>query len=186
MEDEVAREMDVYLTGGACAALQFPLRPSFAQQPHIEGCRLRPGARRMDMDVRGGAALLQPHASTLVGANANLCVGIVRDGQLHLSAVSDVFQMRPSFDAVTFDDDDDFISSRAKAASASAELSGSAQQVHVRPKDSDRLRASKETSYAALKKREEEEASCDLRVHGVGSEASRELLESAVFREALL
>ena len=177
-EDEVVREIDVVLTGfDDCSLLQFPLRPIFADSPHIVDCKLKPVNKRLRMDIVNGA-YSQLHTSSVVCPDANLCVGVIRNGALHLSPLSTVYQMRPCFDEVLFDDEEAVEIPKEKAEDKAAVI----QQVHVRAKESERARASKEQSYSSLMKRVEEEPFQTLRVFPMNAEESSQLFESLYFK----
>lgn len=177
-EDEVLREIDVVVSefeGGSL--LQFPLRPIFADSPQVADCRLKPVNKRLRMDVVHGP-YSQLHTSSVVCPDANLCVGVIRNGALHLSPLNTVFQMRPCFDEVLFDDEEEVEIPKEKLEDKAAAI----QQVHVRAKESDRARATKEQSYASVLKRAEEEPFHSLRVYPMNSEESSQLFESLYFK----
>jgi hypothetical protein len=159
--DEIVREIDVVLTRSSLSSsmhfplslLQFPLRPVFAESPHIEECKFKPINKRLRMDIVSGP-ISQLHTSAVVCPNANLCVGVMRSGTLNISPLSDVYQMRPCFDEVDFDFEEEVGTPLETVEDKVASI----QQVHVRPKESDRARATKEQSYTYLKKKEDEES----------------------------
>ena len=175
--DEVVREMDVYLTesmGGesalACSLLQFPLRPVYTDIPVIEDCLYKPVNKVMQFEVVSAndvMSISQLHSSALIAPSSNLCCGVIRDNALHITPLDNVFQIRPSFENVTFDTD--VVEAPLKE---KAEANISVQQVHVKPKESERTRAMKEQSYAYLKKRMDEESFQPLHVSPVDSEDS--------------
>jgi hypothetical protein len=176
-EDEVLRELDVFVSdNNACSLLQFPLRPIYADTPTITTCQFKPLNKKFNMDVKNETTTgLQLHTSSVVCPNSNLCAGVIRNGELHLTALNDVYQMRPSFDNVDFDDEIDIIENKDE------EKSAAIQQVHVKPKESERARATKEQSYSHMKKKEEEESFRGLIVHSIESEESSGYFESIYY-----
>lgn len=179
-EDQVVREIDVYLSGhDLCSVLQFPLRPVFADPPIIESCQLKPVNKRLQVEVSNGTLNPQLHLSSVVCPNANLCAGVMLDGKaLHLSPIRDVYQLRPSFDNVEFYD-----ATEEDLKREGDDAPVAIQQVHVRPKETDRAKQSKEQSYAHLKKKEEEEPFRRLAVHPVDSDESNAYFERMYYND---
>lgn len=115
--------------------------------------------------------------SSNVPALTNYAVGVVRQGQLHLTPVTAVLQMRPSLahidDAVDDDDDDDddvdmAAASRAAAAQEYKDAGESTElkevQFQFKKKQSERALSAIQSSYAFKKQQINAEQWCELHV----------------------
>ena len=180
--DEILREIDMYVTSNkSCSILQFPLRPVYSETPSIESCRFKPVNRKIRFNI-ANSGISQLHTSTSVCSNSNICVGVIRNGALHISPINDVYQMRPCFDDVKFNDDEGVDVTQTSTGSSEDKFT-SMQQVHVKPKESERVRASKELSYSHMKKKEDDEQFRRLNYFGMNSDESGEYFEGMYYEE---
>lgn len=111
--------------------------------------------------------------SSSVPALTNYAVGVVRQGQLHLTPVTAVLQMRPSLahidDAVDDEEDDDVDMAAATGASGDQEhKDGGAElkevQFQFKKKQSERAISAIQSSYAFKKQQINAEQWCELQV----------------------
>jgi DNA-directed RNA polymerase III subunit RPC5 len=133
-DDPVVCEIPVHLAEHLrhnAFVVQFPLRPAYRPMPEApRAARMKPDHQilQLDYDVDQRSEhydadaedyLKQKHLrlqSSSVPALTNYAVAVFRDGQLHLSPVSGVLQMRPSLahidDAVEDDEEGPFMYSQ--------------------------------------------------------------------------
>jgi DNA-directed RNA polymerase III subunit RPC5 len=182
--DEVIRELDVYVTENDInlLLLQFPLRPARIDPPTLSTVNYKPQHKRMEMsiqypsdiavdrekysssDITDGQKLL----SSTVKQSAFLAVGVIRDNNLHLTAVDDILQMRPSFHDMKFaneilekvDDDDADIKTEADIKPM--------QQVSLKRKESEKAQLNRKQSYGYIHTVEENEAWLRLQHYDIG------------------
>lgn len=105
-EDEIVRELEVYVTEQSeldLYMLQFPMRACYAHPPDVLDARIKQQHEIMELSVshealRENAAPMRM-VSTKVAQEQQerLCVGLLRDEALHITQLSEVLQMRPSF-----------------------------------------------------------------------------------------
>lgn len=181
--DEVIREIDVYSTDNDLnlLLLQFPLRPARIDPPSLSSVNYKPQHKRMEMsiqyptdistdrtkysasDIQDGQRLL----SSTVEQSAFLAVGVIRDNGLHLTAVDDILQMRPSFHDVKFSDEvletmDDEVDVKVEADVKPL------QQVSLKRKESEKAQMNRKQSYGYIHHMEENEAWVRLQHFDIG------------------
>ncbi|RHZ06644.1 hypothetical protein DYB31_008988, partial [Aphanomyces astaci] len=101
-----------------------------------------------DMDIPPRLTL----QSSVVAPVSNYAVGVFRDGQLHLTPVTSVLQMRPTMSHLDDDDGDDDHDMQAHPAPSSSNVVAAAAaeevQVQVVKRQSERALAAMQNSYA--------------------------------------
>ncbi|CAI5740706.1 unnamed protein product [Peronospora destructor] len=195
-EDPVVREIPVHLTNEACRNLfmvQFPLRPTYRPLPEPpRRARVKPINQMMQLDFavdqRSGHFdpdaedyLKQTHLrmqSAHVPALTNYVVGVFRQGQLHLTRLSSVVQMRPSLshidDAVNEDEKD--MEVEAKREPPSTEMKE--VQFQFKKKQSERAISAIQNSYAYKKQQIDAENWIELQVYDKKSAGAADEFES--------
>jgi hypothetical protein len=192
-EDEIVRELDVYLNRDNVDffILQFPLKPCYEECPFIAAAKFRSKHKKLELtvpypqgiltsDERGDFGPYQTFLSTSVHQRSNLCVGVVKDGALHLSAVREVLQCRPSFKGLQpkieyIDDDSSFDSNLEE------EDSKPLQQVALKRKESERAQASRLQSYSYMQAQEDLEEWKELQVYDQTTEEVENFFECMYF-----
>ena len=107
-EDEVVRELDVFASNNLdLFLLQLPLKPCYMQPPNLATVRYKKenrileiqGATESDAIEKSSSGSTIPflQSSRLGNKKSNLAVGIIKNNQMHITPVQDVFQLRPSF-----------------------------------------------------------------------------------------
>lgn len=149
--------------------VQFPLRPSYRPMPNApRTARIKPenNILQLDYDVDQRSEHFDKDAedylkqkylrlqSSSVPALTNYVVGVFRQGQLHLTPVTSVLQMRPSLahidDAVDEEEDDDMdVTMEQEQKEAAAEVKE--VQFQFKKKQSERAISAIQSSYAFKK-----------------------------------
>ncbi|TYZ63128.1 hypothetical protein PybrP1_008211 [[Pythium] brassicae (nom. inval.)] len=211
-DDPIVAEIPVHLADELRHNIflaQFPLRPAYRPMPTApRAARVKPANKllQLDYDVdqrsehfdRDAEDYLKQRVLRLQSSNVpaltNYAVGVVRQGQLHLTPVTAVLQMRPSLahidDAVDDDEeDDDDVDMAAAAASTGAsaahqELKDAADsaelkevQFQFKKKQSERAISAIQSSYAFKKQQINAEQWCELHVMDKNSAAADEEFE---------
>ena len=184
------REMDVYLTGDEARdldlyVLQFPLRPQYAPPPEVTDASFKPTCEILDMGVIHNA-VEEPLRllSTKVAQGANLGIGVIREGALHISPLKEVLQMRPSFATIatrgsrtyqgeTNASDDE--ESDEENGPATREARPALQKVMMHKKESERAITARLQSYSYFKAQEDGELAQRLQVHPIDSAQSSKM-----------
>ncbi len=186
--------------------LQFPLVPVYSDYPHISSAKLRPRHRKLELELSHpesnnisstslspAAAVITTLSSTRISKQSDLAVGVIQNGELHLTTVADVLQMRPTFlgglnrdDVQDIDSDEDPDEDADEPnASTAATVSAPLQQVHMRRKESDRAEASRTQSYSFMLSQEEAEIQRKLRVDIPGSDDSNDAFMKLCFDKSV-
>lgn len=116
-------------------------------------------------------------SSTKISKQTDLAVGVIQNGELHITALADVLQLRPTFLGTFKRDDVEDLDSEEEAAEEEGDEAGGAaplQQVHMRRKESDRAEASRTQSFAFMQSQEESEPWRRLQVSTPGSEIAND------------
>lgn len=149
--------------------LQYPLKPIMATMNDLNKVKLKPVHKKMEFELASDGGQL--YNSSAIADNNSLCVGVMKEGNLHLSPLSSILQMRPSFTNMTpkgeslEDIDDTEPKPKAKETSDS---SSQPQQVQMKRKESERAQHNRLNSYSHLKSLENAEAFQCLQVHQAG------------------
>lgn len=164
----------------------------------MDNAKFKPGCKRLEFQLAlsslNRTQISQLHISECVPHANNICVGVVRDGALHMSPLTEVMQLRPSFknmelrgeiveDMDISDDQDDEDDSGALEPSGK---SSGLQQVHMKRKESERAQAARLQSYSYLKSIEDAEAFRDMRVFAQGAHISFSACASKIMLSAYL
>lgn len=169
--------------------LQFPLVPVYSNYPYIASAKLRPRHRRLEVEMAppsstGGPAggtqqsIRTTLSSTKISKQSDLAVGVILNGELHITALTDVLQLRPTFLGTSKREDVEDLESDEEEGGAEEEGEDSnaapLQQIHMRRKESDRAEASRTQSYAYMLSQEEAELWRRLKVNTPGTEQANE------------
>ncbi|RHY11360.1 hypothetical protein DYB36_007238 [Aphanomyces astaci] len=168
VDDPVVREIPVHLADilrGNIHVVQFPLRPVYRPMTSKPvQAKYKPSNSMLsldyplhtedhynnddDMDIPPRLTL----QSSVVAPVSNYAVGVFRDGQLHLTPVTSVLQMRPTMSHLDDDDGDDDHDMEAHPAPSSSNVVAAAAaeevQVQVVKRQSERALAAMQNSYA--------------------------------------
>ncbi|KAL6059011.1 hypothetical protein QOT17_014423 [Balamuthia mandrillaris] len=174
-DDEVMAEYNVFLSqelSNHLYLLQYPLRPPWRgyDMKQMKEVRYKPQSEKLEMDFRRSKEEMQNHfdethpngrkkttlTSNVVLAKTNYAIGVFRDGQLHITPVRGLFQMRPSFRYI------DEADAQKKKESGEMALDQEAEQdtkvqVRFKRRETARAKAARERSHHFLKQQEEEE-----------------------------
>ncbi|RLN74506.1 hypothetical protein BBJ28_00016311 [Nothophytophthora sp. Chile5] len=164
--------------------VQFPLRPTYRPMPTPpRRARIKPNNHMLQLDFavdqrsehydRDAEEYLQQKHLLLQSSNVpaltNYAVGVFRQGQLHLTPVSAVMQMRPSLahidDAV--DEDEEDIEMEEKVEAPPPEVKE--VQFQFKKKQSERAISAIQNSYAYRKQQVDAELWMDLQVQDKSS-----------------
>ena len=105
--------------------LQFPLRPVYSDCPNISSAKFKPNHKSLELQVPYDKSIFsadnydRPTEQKLVSSKIDqknfLSVAVIRDGDLHITPLQEVLQIKPSFENIKSreiteemsDDDDD-------------------------------------------------------------------------------
>jgi len=109
-EDEVIREVDVYLSDDLpMYLLQFPLKPIYADSIDVVSARFKPQHKKVELeipfalpdsyddDARASIPTTQKYSSSMVAQDACLGSAIIKNNVMYISPIDSTLQMRPSF-----------------------------------------------------------------------------------------
>mmetsp|Transcript_18630 Transcript_18630/g.18723 ORF Transcript_18630/g.18723 Transcript_18630/m.18723 type:complete len:222 (+) Transcript_18630:92-757(+) len=194
-DDDVVREMDVYVADSLeLYLLQFPLKPVYADLPNVTSGKIRPKHSRLELSVPYDKQLYssepkpinknQKFISSKVSMHSSLGIGVIRDGDIHITPMADLLQMRPSFkDLVTqgeiveqMDDSDDNDDEGLKEKK-------SVQQVQMKRKDNDKNQSVRSQTFANIQLEEESEPWHGLKIFPPEAMESAEKFEDMFYQE---
>ncbi|KAF1773555.1 DNA-directed RNA polymerase III subunit Rpc5 [Phytophthora cactorum] len=195
-DDPVVREIPVHLADELRRNLymvQFPLRPTYRPMPEPpRRARIKPNNQLMQLDFPvdqrsehfdqdAEEYLKQKHLrlqSSSVPALSNYVVGVFRQGQLHLTPLSAVMQMRPSLshidDAANEEEED--IEVEEKVEPPPAEMKE--VQFQFKKKQSERALSAIQNSYAYKKQQIDAENWIELQVQDKSSAGADDEFEN--------
>ncbi|KAF4322600.1 hypothetical protein BBO99_00003778 [Phytophthora kernoviae] len=196
MDDPVVREIPVHLADGLRENLymvQFPLRPTYRPMPTPpHRARIKPNNQLLQLDFPVDQRsehfdqdaedyLKQKHLrleSSNVPALTNYTVGVFRQGQLHLTPVSAVMQMRPSLshidDAANEEEEDMEVEEKVEPPPAEMKE----VQFQFKKKQSERAISAIQNSYAYRKQQIDAEQWVELQVQDKNSAAADDEFEN--------
>ena len=111
-DDEIIREIDVYISNNDLNTylLQFPTKPVYSDAPDITSAKIKPKHQKLHLDISlasRNAKYLQPYLSSKLTQRASLGVGVIHNGSMYVTPLSQVLQMKPSFEHIPSKKDDD-------------------------------------------------------------------------------
>lgn len=166
-DDEVIRELDVYVTDSSLDLflLQFPLRPIYAEPPHIQAARFKPNHKRIEIEIpftSSNAAMGGDHGlinqkfhSATVARGTCLAAAVIRDNAMHITSLQEAMQLRPSFKSMqthawenveSMSDDEREVSKETPV-----------EQIQMKRRETDSNQSARTQSYAHLQSEEEKE-----------------------------
>lgn len=195
-DDPVVREIPVHLADelrNNLYLVQFPLRPTYRPMPEPpRRARVKPKNQLMQLDfpvdqrsehfdqdaedyIKQKTLRLQ---SSCVPALSNYAVGVFRQGQLHLTPLSSIMQMRPSLsyidDAINEEEID--IDMEEKVEPPPAEMKE--VQFQFKKKQSERALSAIQNSYAFKKQQIDAENWIELQVHELSTAGADDEFEN--------
>ena len=104
-DDEIIREIDIYVSNNDLNSylLQFPTKPVYSDVPDIINAKFKPKHQKLNLDVllsSKNAKYIQPYISSKLSQRASLGVGIMNNGSMYVTPLSQILQMRPSFEHI--------------------------------------------------------------------------------------
>ncbi|GAB9465546.1 hypothetical protein Gpo141_00002952 [Globisporangium polare] len=198
-DDPIVAEIPVHLAEELRKSIymvQFPLRPSYRPMPNApRAARIKPNNNLVQLDYEVDQRsehfdkdaedylkqkYLRLHSS-IVPALTNYTVGVFRQGQLHLTPVTSVLQMRPSLahidDAVEEEEDDMEVTAEQEQKEAAAANEVKEVQFQFKKKQSERAISAIQSSYAFKKQQINAEQWRELQVMDKNSAAADEEFE---------
>ncbi|TMW69325.1 hypothetical protein Poli38472_001481 [Pythium oligandrum] len=183
-DDPIVCEIPVHLAENLrknVFMVQFPLRPAYRPMPQApRAARIKPAHQILQLDYDldhksehfdGDAEdyLKQKHLrlqSSSVPALTNYAVGVFREGQLHLTPISGVLQMRPSLAHIdeAVDDVEEDVDMAMEEEQKEAENAVKEVQFQFKKKQSERAISAIQNSYAYKKQQINAETWRELRV----------------------
>jgi hypothetical protein len=178
-EDEVLRELDVYISDNLDLFLaQFPLKPVYADPIAINSAKCKPFHNKFELEVPYSKAVIstfdanknsvssQLLTSSVVAQRTSLGAGVIKDNIMYITPISSVVQFRPSFKNIQsreiIEDEEEIHSEVVKG---SEEL----KQVQLKRKETERAQSTRVQSYSHIQSQEELEPWQKLAVYDIGS-----------------
>ena len=175
-DDDIIREMDVYVSNNHLNTylLQFPTKPVYSDAPDIVNAKIKPKHQKLHLEISlssKNTKYVQPYISSKLTQRASLGVGVIHNGSMYVTPLSQLLQMRPSFehipskkdydnnnadDRYEYDDDDDF---KRK----------DQERVGLQKKESDRSQEARLKSYQYQQTQEDNEPYQQLKVFHIDS-----------------
>lgn len=205
--DPVVQEMDVYINSSDLSLylLQFPLRPAYSKLNRVDKAKIKQKCKKMQLELQprfnmgnnnnnnNSTGTISNTKEVLVSSSiaqrGNLGIGVIIDNALHITPLTEVLQMRPSFSELKVhdtregndydddhddsDDDDDDNNNSNSNSSKSAKL----EQVHMKKRENERTQTLRLQSYAYLQQKEDSEYFQGLQIHEINSTESVEVLK---------
>mmetsp|Transcript_27745 Transcript_27745/g.83178 ORF Transcript_27745/g.83178 Transcript_27745/m.83178 type:complete len:207 (-) Transcript_27745:47-667(-) len=190
-DDEVVREIPVYLSGPSEAAdrarlclLQYPVRAKQRGEEAFCAARVKPENKVLELDApadKGGAHFderapdrvkldVRTTKSSIVAPATNYAIGTLKKGALYLAPLDETYQMRPSFAHIDAVDPEDALPPAPGAAAAPAPR---LQPVSMHKVPTAREVKDQRNTYAAKKAKEDAEAWVPLKLALSGAAASK-------------
>ena len=177
-EDEVIRELDVYVTNDQLRLYlaQFPLKPVYADPLTVKSAKYKPNHHIVELTVpystHAQASFdqsldhdkTQKYLSNEIVQNNCLATAFISQDTLYLSPVEKVLQFRPSLkqsngmtklEAMEMTQDMDALEEEENQANNKPE--NNLQQVQLKRKESERAQSARLQSYSYLKQQQENE-----------------------------
>jgi len=203
-DDEVVQEIPVFLSQDLVNnlyLLQYPLRP--ADRPYdkdlgsLDNVRVKPKQKLVELEYsldvtttnydedRDPPIRKFKLSSTVIPPKTNYAVGVMRDGQLHLSPLHAVCRMRPDFSYI----DKEEAELKAETEMVDEEeddRKDESKQVTMKfkKKESDKAAAYKKNSHAHLKQLQEAEPWMEMRFFGKDDPESTNQFEKLICQSA--
>jgi len=159
------------------------------EAPDIVAAKFKPQHRKLHVELpitspaRGTHGVTPAHQvmlSSKLPQRTAMGVGVIRDGAMHISPLSEVLQMRPSFKNIPTirDDASDASYSEDEEEQDEKEVKPTLEQVHMKRKETERWQTARLQSFSYLQSRENNEPYQKLRVHKINSRESNQFIES--------
>lgn len=180
MAEEVIREIDVYITEDLNLYLtQFPLKPVYSDPIEVDAALFKPNHKKLELTVPYSPAVLQSfenhrgpksqkYSSSTVAQNVCLGAGVIANNALHITPITNVLQMRPSFKNLQSRGEtvEDMIDVEDEAGNESD--GDGLEHVQLKRKESEKTQSSRAQSYSYLQSQEDAESWYALQVHDIG------------------
>ena len=104
-DDEIIREIDIYVSNSDLNTylLQFPTKPVYSDVPDIINAKFKPKHQKLNVEILSSSSknkYTQPYISSKLSQRASLGVGIMNNGSMYVTPLSQILQMRPSFEHI--------------------------------------------------------------------------------------
>lgn len=185
--DEVIREINVYGVDNLLNLylLQFPLKPIYSEPPkEISNVKFKPKHKILEFEIPypNGMnssipiATNQKYHSSTIRHETNIGIGVMRNNELHITALDEICQMRPNFQFIRYQND---IEREIDENEDNDEMYDGIKQeepimtqVQLKRKESERAQTTRIQSYGHLHTQVESEAWKRLEFHDINSEES--------------
>ncbi len=187
-DDEVVREIDVFITEDIDLYLtQFPLKPVYADPIEVKSAIFKPKHKVLELTIPFSDAALrsfeshnnttknQKYTSSAVAQKVCLGAGVISGNALHITPITSVLQLRPSFKNVQTrgeQTEEMFDEEKEEVQDGDGKNGDGLQHVQLKRKESERSQNARTQSYSFLQSQEEQEAWYSLKVHDIGESYS--------------
>ena len=166
-QDDVIREIDVFVTDSTLDLflLQFPLRPIYAEPPHIQAARFKPNHRKIEIEIpftSSNAAMGGDHGqinqkfhSATVARGTCLAAAVIRDNAMHITSLQEAMQLRPSFKSMQTHAWENVESMSDEERDVPKDTP--VEQIQMKRRETDSNQSQRTSSYAHLQAEEEKE-----------------------------
>lgn len=183
MDDEVVREVDVYVTSELeLYLLQFPLKPVYADSIDVTSAKFKPEHKKLELEVPvtlpsnhhpdvniRNLPTTQNYTSSVVTQDCCLGAGIVKDGSFFITPIKNVLQLRPSFKNLQSFRGEVVEELKDDETDGPDAGSDNIQHVQLKRKESERAQSAREQSFAYIQAQEDAESWRLLKVHEIGT-----------------
>jgi hypothetical protein len=185
-DDEIIREIDVYISNNHLNTylLQFPTKPVYSDAPDITNAKIKPKHQKLNIDISlssKNAKYVQPYISSKLAQRASLGVGVIHEGAMYVTPLSQVLQMKPSFEHIpSKKDDDDKDEERYEYDDDDDYKKKDQEKVGLQKKESDRSQVARLKSYQYQQTQEDNEPYQKLRVCQIDSNESLSCIDKMI------
>jgi hypothetical protein len=167
--------------------LQFPTKAVYSDIPDIINAKFKPKHQKLNLDVSLSSKnghYTQPYTSSKLSQRASLGVGIMNNGSMYVTPLSQILQMRPSFEHIPskkdqedninnddkndIDEDDDEYKKKDQ------------EKVGLQKKESDRSQEARLKSYQYQQTQQDNEPYQKLKIFQIDSNESIICLETMI------
>ena len=166
-QDDIIREIDVFVTDSTLDLflLQFPLRPIYAEPPHIQAARFKPNHRKIEIEIpftSSNAAMGGDHGqinqkfhSATVARGTCLAAAVIRDNAMHITSLQEAMQLRPSFKSMQTHAWENVESMSDEERDVPKDTP--VEQIQMKRRETDSNQSQRTSSYAHLQAEEDKE-----------------------------
>lgn len=190
-DDEIIREIDIFVSSSDLNTylLQFPTKAVYSDIPDIINAKFKPKHQKLNLDVSLSSKnghYTQPYTSSKLSQRASLGVGIMNNGSMYVTPLSQILQMRPSFEHIPSKKDQDVDNNNNDEKNDIDEddddmpKKKDQEKVGLQKKESDRSQEARLKSYQYQQTQQDNEPYQKLKIFNIDSNESVVCLEQMI------